>query len=83
MLFRSGMGRNRRHVEALFGQRLQIAADVPPALASLLFESETSGGLLFSVNADRADAVLPAFAAQNEPCWEIGEVLSVPVLRIV
>ena len=81
--FSGGMGRNRRHVEALFGQRLQIAADVPPALASLLFESETSGGLLFSVTADRADAVLPAFAAQNEPCWEIGEVLSVPVLRIV
>src|SRR5882672_6079985 len=38
--FSGGMGRNRRHVEALFGQRLQIAAGVSPALASLLFESE-------------------------------------------
>ena len=81
--FSGGMGRNRRHVEALFGQRLQIAPDVPQALASLLFESETSGGLLFSVAPAQADAVVPAFAARNEPCWEIGEVLSAPVFRIV
>ena len=37
--FSGGMGRNRRHVETLLGQRLQIAADVPPALASLLSSS--------------------------------------------
>jgi selenide,water dikinase len=81
--FSGGMGRNRGYVETLFGQRLQVAAGVPPALASLLFESETSGGLLFSVTPDRADTVIPAFAKQNEPCWEIGEVLSAPVLRVV
>ena len=81
--FSGGMGRNRRHVEALFGARLQIAAEVPPALASLLFESETSGGLLFSVAPDRASTVIPEFAKHDEPCWEIGEVLSTPVLRVV
>jgi len=81
--FSGGMGRNRRHVEALFGSRLQIVADVPLALASLLFESETSGGLLFSVAPDRADTVIPEFAKLDEPCWEIGEVLSTPVLRVV
>jgi selenide, water dikinase len=80
--FSGGMGRNRRHVEAVFGARLEIAPDVPRALASLLFESETSGGLLFSVAPDRADGVLPAFAARHEPCWEIGEVVHTPVLRI-
>lgn len=78
-----GMKRNRRHVEALFGSRLEISADVPPALASLLFESETSGGLLFSVAPDRADTVVSAFAEHGEPCWEIGEVLPAPVLRIL
>ena len=62
---------------------MQIAADVPPALASLLFESETSGGLLFSVAPDRADTVIPAFAEHGESCWEIGEVVSAPVLRIL
>src|SRR5712692_3266368 len=44
-----GMKRNRRHVEALFGPRLVIAPAVSPTLASLLFESETSGGLIFAV----------------------------------
>ena len=81
--FSGGMGRNRRHVEAVFGSRLEIAGGVQKELASLLFESETSGGLLFSVAPDRADSVMPAFAEQNEPCWEIGEVLPTPVLRIV
>ena len=81
--FSGGMGRNRGHVEAVFGSRLEIAPGVPKDLASLLFESETSGGLLFSVAPDRADSVIPAFAEGNEPCWEIGEVLPTPVLRIV
>jgi selenide,water dikinase len=78
-----GMKRNRRHVEALLASRLEISGDVPPALASLLFESETSGGLLFSVAPDRANAVIPAFAERHEPCWEIGTVLPDPVLRII
>jgi selenide, water dikinase len=78
-----GMKRNRRHVEACLGTRLEIATDVPAALAALLFESETSGGLLFSISPDRADAVLPAFAEADEPCWEIGEVVPDPVLRVL
>ena len=81
--FSGGMGRNRRHFEGLLGDRLQISPGVAPALASLLFESETSGGLLFSVAPDRADSVIPAFAAQGEPCWEIGEVVEPRVLRIL
>jgi selenide,water dikinase len=78
-----GMKRNRRHVEAVLASRLEISPDVSAVLASLLFESETSGGLLFSVSPDRASAVLPAFADQGEQCWEIGEVLPAPVLRIL
>src|SRR5262249_10365626 len=51
--FSGGMTRNRRHVDGVFGARLQIDERVPPALVSLLTESETSGGLLFSVDAAR------------------------------
>src|SRR5215813_2494337 len=81
--FSGGMKRNRRHVEAVFGSRLTLAPDVAPALAGLLFESETSGGLLFSVAADRADHVSGGFVRRGESCWEIGEVLSQPVIRII
>jgi selenide,water dikinase len=76
------MKRNRRHIEASFGSRLEIAADVPAVVASLLMEAETSGGLLFSVRPERAAAVREAFRAASEDVWEIGEVLSEPVLRL-
>jgi len=80
--FSGGMKRNRRYVEAVFGARLTIAADVSAALAGLLFESETSGGLLFSVASDRAARVIDGFARRGESCWEIGEVVEQPVIRI-
>jgi selenophosphate synthase len=66
----------------VFGSRLEVASDVPAVVVSLLMESETSGGLLFSVRPERAGSVRDAFRAANEDVWEIGEVLSVPVLRL-
>jgi selenophosphate synthase len=67
------MGRNRRYLEEEFG-RLRVDPGVPDALVKLLCESETSGGLLFAVDAVRAAAVHEAFARADEPVWEIGEV---------
>ena len=80
--FSGGMKRNRRHVDHVLGTGLQVHAAVPPTLVSMLTESETSGGLLFSVAADRGDGVIPAFKAAGEACWEIGEVIADPVIRI-
>jgi selenide, water dikinase len=81
--FSGGMKRNRRHVEATLGARLIIEAAVPPALAALTFESETSGGLLFSVAPDRAGRVLAEFARHGETCAEIGVVVTEPVIRLI
>jgi len=71
-----GMKRNRRHVEATVGARGQLAIDpaLPEALVNLLFESETSGGLLFAVPAERAATVVEDFRRRGERCWEVGEV---------
>src|ERR687892_952175 len=80
--FSGGMKRNRRHLDAVFGPRLDIDPAVPKPLAGLLSESETSGGLLFSIARDRASGVLDAFAAAGDRCWEIGEVLTEPVIRV-
>jgi selenide,water dikinase len=77
-----GMKRNRRHVDATFGADLTIDPSVPGYLASLLTESETSGGLLFSVAPDRAGSVIEAFRSRGEECWEIGSVLAEPVIRV-
>src|SRR6266511_981396 len=73
-----GMKRNRRHVEATFGARGALALD--PALSEaqigLLYESETSGGLLFAVDPGKVSAVTEGFKRRGEPCWEIGAVTS-------
>jgi len=76
-----GMGRNRRYLEQVFG-RLRIDATVPEALVNLLCESETSGGLLFAVDAGRAAAVHEGFARLGEPVWEIGLVTAEPALAV-
>jgi selenide,water dikinase len=80
--FSGGMKRNRRYVDEAFGSALTIDPSVPGDLASLLTESETSGGLLFSVAFDRAGSVVDAFRRRGEECWEIGMVLPEPVIRI-
>ena len=80
--FSGGMKRNRRHVETVLGPRLQVAADVPAVLVSALMEAETSGGLLFSIQPDRAGGVLDAFRRAGEEAWEIGVVLAAPEIRI-
>jgi len=73
-----GLGRNRAFLNGLVeggALGLSIAAAVPTAVADLLFDSETSGGLLFSVARERAPEVATRFASKGETVWEIGEVI--------
>jgi selenide,water dikinase len=76
-----GMKRNRRYLEGK--GVLAIDPALPEVLVGLLFESETSGGLLFSVSPDQAGKVSERFSARGEPCWEIGEVIAEPGIHIV
>jgi selenide,water dikinase len=67
-----GLGRNRDYfVEQ---GSIGIAADVDPLLQTILFDPQTSGGLLFAVAPDHAEDFRSAFAAPNLPLWQIGEV---------
>src|SRR5262245_40575307 len=81
--FSGGMLRNRRHVESLLGDRLTIHGDIEPWLGGLLFEAETSGGLVFSVAADRAAEAIRAAAERGEDLAEIGEVVGDRAVRVV
>jgi selenophosphate synthase len=56
---------------------------VPEPLVKLLCESETSGGLLFAVDAGRATEVSEAFARAGEEVWEIGTVTAEVRLAVV
>ncbi len=82
-LFAGGLGRNRKYLEGLAGEGrllLRLSPSLAPELVSLLFDSETSGGLLFSAPAERREAVREGFKAKDEAVWEIGEVI--PALAI-
>jgi len=74
--FSGGMKRNRTHLEHTLGARgrLSLGPSVGAAQAGLLFESETSGGLLFGVAPEDAGMVHDGFTRRGEACWEIGEV---------
>jgi len=80
-----GLGRNRAFLNGLVeggALGLAIAATVPTAVADLLFDSETSGGLFFSVAPEHAPEVATRFAARGESVWEIGEVIPEVAIHI-
>ena len=71
-----GQERNRDYLIALAdgGARVTVDADVDPLLAELLFDPQTSGGLLFAAPAAATERVEAAFAAADHPLWRIGHV---------
>ncbi len=84
--FAGGMGRNRTYLEGLAqGGKLavRIAPGTPAPQLGLLYDSETSGGLLFSAPAERAQEVHDHFGARGEPVWEIGEVIGEMAIEVV
>lgn len=70
-----GLGRNRDHFEREAGG-IRFDPAVDPVMQAILFDPQTSGGLLFAVDPARADAFRAAFAAANLPLVQIGEVTS-------
>ena len=71
-----GQERNRDYLTAPAGSgiRVTVGADVDPLLAELLFDPQTSGGLLFAAPAAATERVEAAFAAADQPLWRIGHV---------
>ena len=84
--FAGGLGRNRTYMEELAQQGrvvLRIASSLSAAQVGLLYDSETSGGLLFSAAAERAQYVRDQFAQKSEAIWEIGDVIPEAVIEVM
>ena len=70
-IFPGGLERNRQY----FGRWLAFDDRLSAWQQSLLFDPQTSGGLLMAAAADRADALLADLHSQGEGAAVIGEVI--------
>jgi selenide, water dikinase len=71
-IFPGGLGRNREFL--LSEGFVRLATELDDARAQLLFDPQTSGGLLFALPATAAAELIAQMAQAGEPCWEIGQV---------
>lgn len=72
-IFPGGLGRNRDYL--LAAEVVRLAPGLEEAHARLLFDPQTSGGLLFALPEQAAATMRERFAVAGEPIWEIGSVV--------
>ncbi len=70
-MFPEGGHRNRDH----FGFRLLGEDLADPLLRDLLFDPQTSGGLLLAVDPAGAESVIRVFNAAETGCWPVGQFI--------
>ncbi len=70
-MFPEGGHRNRDH----FGSRLLGEDLADPLLRDLLFDPQTSGGLLLAVDPVGAESVVRSFNAAGTGCWPVGQFI--------
>jgi selenide,water dikinase len=80
-IFPGGLHRNRDYL--LEDGFVQVASRLEPAHVQLLFDPQTSGGLLLALPELQAGDLLTRMEAEGEPCWEIGRVIVGDGIRIV
>ena len=66
-----GAERNRKYL----ADKVRIAPDVPASVEHVLFDPQTSGGLLFAIATEHAVDTEAAFKAADLPLWQIGAVV--------
>jgi selenide, water dikinase len=74
-----GTGRNRAH----FAARVRLPQGLASELNDLLFDPQTSGGLLIATPAAQASELMLRFKALGLDAWQIGEAVAQPGVEVV
>jgi len=77
-LFSGGAARSRKALAA----EVEVAAGLDEARTGLLFDAETSGGLLIAIAPDRAAALEAELAERGLPVHAVGELVSFAGARV-
>jgi len=75
-------GASSRNPAAL-GEHVRLGEGITPAQKVLLWEAETSGGLLLAVPKDQVSRFRSEMAAGKQPCWEIGDVIEGEGIEVI
>ena len=70
-IFPGGSSDNRLY----FGPRVEFSPGITEMEQMLIFDAQTSGGLLLCVSPKKVDALIDSAQQLNQPLWEIGEVV--------
>lgn len=71
-----GASRNREQL----GDRIRLAADLDEETGHLLYDPQTSGGLLIAIPEAAAEALRGQIAAVEGDCWVVGRVEAGPAI---
>ena len=74
-----GAARNREHLR----NKVTFADGISEEMRHVLFDPQTSGGLLLAVGTDKAADVEAGFAAAELPVWQVGDVVKGKGVRVV
>ena len=76
-----GLNRNHEYVER--DGYVRYLGEIDAAHTALLFDPQTSGGLLIALPPADADALQARYAEARQACWRIGEVIGGDGIEIV
>jgi selenide,water dikinase len=69
--------------KAFYGAHVEFAPHIDEPSQMLLFDAQTSGGLLLSVPHDKLASLLTKAAQVGQDMWEIGEVIAGDSIQVV
>ena len=62
--------------KSYYGSHVNFSPEIDEPSQMLLFDAQTSGGLLLSVPAGKLEAMLSRAIELEQDLWEVGEVVS-------